>query len=511
MRQTSLKFVAMMVITFLTVYSLTACGGSDSTSQTADSPVVVQPPVAVVEPPIVVVQPPVMVAPEETRLQDTRTFTATVTTSTFAALSPTASVTTDRWTGVFLGSVYRIEVPQTWNGKLVMWAHGYRGTGAELTADNPIMRRYLIENGYAWAASSYSKNYYDVRAGVEDTNALALNFTKLAAANGRTLTAPSKIFITGVSMGGHITAAAIEAEAQTYAINKVKYNGAVPMCGVVGDTELFNYFAGYQVVAQQLAGFPMTKFPVTDFEAIKPAIQSALWSTFPTVTNAQGDKLKNAVMNLSGGDRPFYKEGWANANNQGNIWASLGGDGTIGGILNSNILDTTQLFYKIDASSTTTTALDTAFNNNAFKITPTANANRLRRDGLRWIPVANGEVNIPVVSIHTLGDLFVPFKMEQVYAARMKAKGNDKWLVQRAIRDVGHCAFTAAEAATAFDDMVKWEAGGAKPAGDDVSTAATLASPAYGCTFTKNTPSFEDYTAPATRAGFQANYPACPP
>ncbi len=497
MRQTSLKFVALIVTAFLTVYGLTACGGSDSASPTADSPVVL--------------------TPEETRLQDTRTFTATVTTSTFAALSPTATVTTDRWTGVFQGSVYRIEVPQNWNGKLVMWAHGYRGIGAELTVDNPIMRRYLIENGYAWAASSYSKNYYDVRAGVEDTNALALNFTKLAAANGRTLATPSKIFISGVSMGGHITAAAIEAEAQTYAINKVKYSGAVPMCGVVGDTELFNYFAGYQVVAQQLAGFPMTKFPVTDFEAIKPAIQSALFSVLPApptstlvVSTTQGEKLKNVVMNLSGGDRPFYKEGWSNAINQDNIWKGLGGDGTISGILNSNILDTTQLFYKIDASSTTTTALDTSFNNNAFKITPTANANRLRRDGLRWIPVANGEVNIPVVSIHTLGDLFVPFKMEQVYAARMKAKGNDKWLVQRAIRDVGHCAFTAAEAATAFDDMVKWEAGGAKPAGDDVSTAATLASPAYGCTFTKNTPSFEDYTAPATRTGFQANYPACP-
>ena len=28
----------------------------------------------------------------------------------------------------------------------------------------------------------------------------------------------------------------------------------VPMCGVLGDIELFNYFAGYQVAAQQLAG-----------------------------------------------------------------------------------------------------------------------------------------------------------------------------------------------------------------------------------------------------------------
>ncbi|MBG6075206.1 alpha/beta hydrolase [Polaromonas sp. CG_9.11] len=447
--------------------------------------------------------------PEETRLQDTRVFTP-VAEATFAALG-SSTVDTDRWTGVLGGAAYRVEVPKTgWNGKLVMWAHGYRGTGPNLTVDTPIMRRYLLDNGYAWAASSYSKNYYDVRVGVEDTNALALNFVQIAAAKGRTLATPSKIFITGISMGGHITAAAIEAEAQVNAINKVKYAGAVPMCGVLGDTELFNYFGGYQVVAQQLAGFPITSFPTTDFEALTPAIQSALWSTFPTQTNAQGDKLKNAVMNLSGGDRPFYKEGWANASNQGNIFASLGGDGTIRGILTQNVLDTTQLFYKVDATSTSNTALDTSFNASAFKIRPTADANRLRRDGLRWIPTSAGDISIPVVSIHTLGDLFVPFKMEQVYFDRTKAKGTDRFLVQRAIRDVGHCAFTAAEASTAFDDMVKWEAGGPKPAGDDVKTAATLASPTYGCTFTKNSPSAEDFTPPAVRAAFQANYPACP-
>ena len=448
-------------------------------------------------------------APEETRPQDARTFTPVVET-TFAALGNSA-VVTDRWTGVLNGSAYRIEVPTTgWNGKLVMWAHGYAGTGPNLTVGTPIMRRYLLDNGYAWAASSYSKNYYDVRVGVEDTNALALNFATIAAAKGRVLAAPTKIFITGVSMGGHITAAAIDAEAQANAVNKVKYAGAVPMCGVLGDNELFNYFAGYQVAAQQLAGLPMAKFPVADFATLAPAIQAALWTTFPTASNAQGDKLKNVVQDLSGGARPFYAEGWANAGNQGNIWASLGGDGAISGILNGNILDTTKLFYKIDASSPTNTALDTAFNASAFKITPTADVNRLRRDGLRWIPLANGDIGIPVVSIHTLGDLFVPFKMEQVYAARTKARGTDKWLVQRAIRDVGHCAFTAAEATEAFDAMIQWEAGGAKPAGDDVTTPATVASPTYGCTFTRNTPSFEDYTPPATRAAFQANYPACP-
>lgn len=445
--------------------------------------------------------------PEPVRPQDSRIFKPVIETG-FAAL-PGSSVETDRWVGVLNGSAYRIEVPKNWNGRLVMWAHGYAGTGEALTVGNPIMRRHLVENGFAWAASSYSKNYYDVRAGVEDTNALALAFNKIAAEKGRTLAAPSKIFITGISMGGHIAAAAIEKEALENAVNKVSYNGAVPMCGVVGDNALFNYFGGYQLAAMQLAGVGATSFPVNDWAAKAPVIQAALWSRFPTQSNAQGDRLKAIVMNMTGGPRPFYAEGWADPANQGNVWASLGGDGTINGILNANVLDTTGITYRFETTSGTLSAAEQSFNAGLLKISPVADANRQRRDGLRWIPQVNGEFSVPVVTIHTLGDLFVPFHMEQVYRQRATAKGNDKWLVQRAIRDVGHCAFTAAEAASAFNAMVQWEAGGAKPAGDDVLTPATLADGRYGCSFTNNTPSLEDYTPPAVRAAHQARYPAC--
>ena len=73
-------------------------------------------------------------------------------------------------------------------------------------------------------------------AGIEDTNALALKLTKIAAKNGCVVAAPAKTYITGVSMGGQITTAAIEDEAALTANNKVKYAGAVPMCAVAGDT-----------------------------------------------------------------------------------------------------------------------------------------------------------------------------------------------------------------------------------------------------------------------------------
>ena len=46
---------------------------------------------------------------------------------------------TQYW-GVHGGAGYRIEVPTNWNGELVLWAHGYRGNGLELTVSNPTIR-----------------------------------------------------------------------------------------------------------------------------------------------------------------------------------------------------------------------------------------------------------------------------------------------------------------------------------------------------------------------------------
>jgi hypothetical protein len=162
-------------------------------------------------------------------------------------------------------------------------------------------------------------------------------------------------------------------------------------------------------------------------------------------------------------------------------YGTFGGDGTINGILNRNVLDTRGFTY---------TYLDADGNpqplNVSQVITPESDANRLRTDGLRWVPKVNGEIGVPVVSIHTLGDLFVPFNMQQIYQKRVADKGNSQWLVQRAIRGASHCDFTVAEQVEAFSDMVAWESGGAKPAGDDVVTPAVVAQPTYGCTFTRN-------------------------
>lgn len=433
---------------------------------------------------------------EEPRAQDQRVFTAAEPDArTFAAMAAAAGDTTDlsgtsRWAGVMPnGAAYRVEVPVNWNGTLVMFAHGYAGTGDKLAVQNPPIRRHLLQNGYAWAASSYAKNYYDVRAGVEDTNALALAFNDIARANQRPLAAPERVLVMGTSMGGHVTAAAVEAETYRTANHKMKYDGALAMCGPVGDTELFNVMAGMQMSAQALAGF--ADVPSQQWSTISNQVIGALFSTYPAapglgvpmaVTSPLGTQYASVVKNLTGGERPMFSLGLTVGGSLSLPFRELGSDGTVNGILNKNVLDTTGLSYLIDGDPAATAQLNAA----AQKLTAAPDANRLRTDGLRWVPQVNGEFSVPVVSIHTLGDLYVPFGMQQLYRKRAEAKGSSALLVQRAMRGISHCDFTVAEMSESFDALAQWVESGVKPAGDDVLNAQTVASPAYGCTYTRD-------------------------
>src|ERR1700683_1389312 len=49
------------------------------------------------------------------------------------------------WTGIAPdGASYRIEVPPNWNGTLVMFAHGYRGTRTVVRDDDPPLRQDVV-------------------------------------------------------------------------------------------------------------------------------------------------------------------------------------------------------------------------------------------------------------------------------------------------------------------------------------------------------------------------------
>ncbi len=372
--------------------------------------------------------------------------------------------TTARHWGVHNGAGYRIEVAANWNGVLVLYAHGFRGTGLELTVSNPRIRQYLVANGYAWAASSYSKNGYDVRQGVKDTHALGELFSGLVGH-------PRRTYITGHSMGGHITGVAIEQYPQAYV-------GALPMCGVMGDNELFDYFLDFNLVAQALAGvaaeFP---FPADYQTAVVPVVKAALGPAYPFVLNAQGLKLWGVTQNISGGERPGFGTSFAV---WGNFLFTVGVTGGDIGVAPGNVQDNSDTVYQIDtdpALSPDEIAL------NAAVLRVTQDPQGRHPDGLANIPPISGRLPIPVLSLHTIGDLFVPFSMEQIYARRAAAEGAADLLVARAIRDHNHCGFAVPEEAAAFADLVNWVENGVTPAGDEILDPTAVADPEFGCQF----------------------------
>ncbi len=390
---------------------------------------------------------------------------------------------TAHW-GVHAGAGYRIEVPDNWNGDLVMWAHGFRGTGLELTVDNHPLRELLIAQGYAWAASSYTRNDYDITSGVQSTHALLQLFNGIVGN-------PGKVYMTGASMGGHITAVTIEQYQNAFA-------GALPICGVLGDYALFDYFLDFNASAMQL-GTGTSTFPVDPFQYIGvtvPAIKAGLEAvpgTWPFTLNADGQDHKNLVELRSGGDRPNYDEAfgfWNSipaATGGGNFLFELGlGDGTLPrapGVGVNNI----GVVYQFD-NDPTLTPDEQVLNDGIVRVA--AEPQGPGPDGLSQVPVISGDINIPVMTLHNLGDLFVPVLNEVEYASRVADNGKSDLLVQRAIRGVLHCDYTPSEFGTAWVDLVTWVETGAKPGGDDWLDPANMASPDFGCAYTDGAHAF---------------------
>lgn len=442
------------------------------------------------------------------RMQDSRVFVPPLEDSLAPLVD--SSVSTDRWVGVLDGAAYRIEVPKQWNGSLVMWARGY-WSGSSLYLENPFIRRHLLQKGYAWAASSYTRNLYDVNVGIEDTNKLAAQFTGIAMAHGRLLQSPMRIYIAGASMGGHIASAAVETEVVRDASNGMRYDGALSLCGSGSGLDWYSYMAAYQMAMQQLLGFAPEAFPSAIYAQNKSAIQALLIDavTRHELSHPGVARLYALMEQLSGGTRPFYREGWMDPYHHNILFQLMNGQPTLDGILAVNAVDTRGVQYQF-SDAAQEDAESKQFNSTIRRVTPDPAANPLRSKGLRWVPLAAGQLTAPVMALHTIGDLTVPIDSQVRYRQRAVSQGNGDKLTQRIVRDVGHCSFTIAEMATAFDDLVTWVEQGQKPHGDDLLDTRLWSRADVGCKSTDNTASAEDRANLPLRIKIQAAYPTCP-
>jgi pimeloyl-ACP methyl ester carboxylesterase len=349
-----------------------------------------------------------------------------------------------------LGSaVYRIEMPDKWNGELVLWAHGYRGSGTELSTESPpqAVRKQLIDQGYAWGASSYSENGYTPGIGADDTLALKKFFVDKFGA-------PKRTYLTGASMGGNVITLSLENFGN-------EYDGALAVCGALAGEEEIDYLTSWAMVGEYLSGvtIPLGQGAQAVTQALLTNMGTALGAA-QTPTD-KGKRFANVMQNLTGGPRPFFKEGFVDQYlvNFGLLIADPNRQG-----LTSRASTNEGVNYHIDPSFGLT---DAALNAGVRRLTADSSA----RDANAHPDAAptTGRITKPLLTLHGTGDLFVPITQEQSYQAKVKAAGKSELFVARAIRSAGHCKFSDDEYTTAFNDLANWVTTGKKPAGDDIS------------------------------------------
>jgi len=204
--------------------------------------------------------------------------------------------------GHYDGGVYRIEIPAKWNGELVLWAHGYVANagaqGSRLRVGVPGVgqgspfREHLIAQGFAWAASSYRCNGYIPGRGLLDTMALADVFTKVN--DGK---APSRIYLTGASMGGHVTLLGMQEFPTAFA-------GGLALCAS-GPGEM-DFLTSVGAASELVTGVTVT-------EATRDQDVARLTEILgkPPAYTDKGRQLASIQVQISGGPRPFALDGLA--------------------------------------------------------------------------------------------------------------------------------------------------------------------------------------------------------
>ncbi len=116
------------------------------------------------------------------------------------------------------GAFFRIVVPTAWNGDLAIWNHGFSLSPIGPVSDLGPLAALQLSQGYAVAASSYQQRGWALFKTKNDLQ----NLVGVFKAN---FGAPGQVLVTGASLGGIVTAAAVEKA------NLGNLTGAFTFCG----------------------------------------------------------------------------------------------------------------------------------------------------------------------------------------------------------------------------------------------------------------------------------------
>jgi pimeloyl-ACP methyl ester carboxylesterase len=352
--------------------------------------------------------------------------------------------------GRYGGGLYRVEIPQDWNGELVLWAHGFvenKGAqGSRLRVGLPGLgssglREHLLKNRFAWAASSYRCNGYVPGIGLLDTKALTDVF--LESNGGR---APTRIYLVGASMGGHVTVLGLQEFPTAFA-------GGLAMCPS-GPGEM-DFLTAVAAASELITGVK-----VSDSTREQDVERLGEILGHPPGYTQKGRQLASVQIETSGGPRPFAVEGLAsrfteNVSAAASIFTAPAWD---------RVATNADVKYAIDETLGLTAD---ALNSRVRRKRADPEARSARGPYDETIPF-DGHIERPLMTLHGTGDLYVPISLERSLRHAVDDAGKSQLLVQRIMRIAGHCGFSQSEQIRAFDDLASWIRRGPQPEGDDV-------------------------------------------
>jgi pimeloyl-ACP methyl ester carboxylesterase len=429
--------------------------------------------------------------------------------------SPSRSPSSARSESGSIGTArYRIEVPETWNGTLFLYSHGYVAPGRiNLATDSPapLISSWLLDRGYAIAGSSYSSTGWAIEDAFKDQIALLDLFNQR-------FSQPKRVIAWGGSLGGIITAGLV----QTY---PDRFAGAIPLCGVLAggvatwNTGLDAAYAFKTLLAQgppslQLVNItnPETNLQVARFfynqaastlaGQARIALIAALgdlpgWldptEPQPAPTDYAAQQAAQARW-VSEVDFPFEFQYRAELEQRagGNPSWNAGVEYAHQLAISSNSAEVTALYGAA--------GLDLASDLRALNSGTRIKADPKAVAYLDRFVSFDGSLSVPVLTMHTIGDGLVVPQDETAYSDAVRAAGKQDLLRQLFVHRAGHCAFSAAETIMAIEAMLarldsgNW--GGPALAPGTLNDGALALGDSYQTVggFLRSTPAFENFT-----------------
>jgi pimeloyl-ACP methyl ester carboxylesterase len=364
------------------------------------------------------------------------------------------------------GAKYKIECPGgTWNGTLLLYSHGYVTPGSPNPATDvgdPLTGAALLGQGFALAGSSYASTGWAIQQAIPDQIATLNVF-------GTMFTKPTRTIAWGHSLGGIITAGLIQTHPKMFA-------GALPMCGVLSggvatwNTALDGAFAFKHLVA------PAVKLVhITDPNGNLAAAEQAVAKAQKTRKGRARLALGAALSDTPGWFTPLSKQpapsDFKGQEHNQYLWESQVDfpfafalraelEARAGGNPSWN----TGVNYFKDLSKSADLrevralyhAAGLSLHSDVSKLN---RASRIRADKaaltyLKQNITFNGNIQVPVLTLHTVGDGLVVPENEQAYRSVVDRAGKGALLRERFVHRAGHCAFTPAETLTAMQVLL---------------------------------------------------------